>query len=117
MEVMIAHARDPVVPPSQLRPEIPADLEAGRASLPRQESRRSLSRTPRAWPRPSTPAPTPPNWSPEHAARLVADHPDAARREPLARAATVPDAIRRSESRVASPTARRSQSAEVPRFM
>jgi len=27
-ELMIAHARDPVVPPSQLRPEIPADLEA-----------------------------------------------------------------------------------------
>src|SRR5262249_16733426 len=27
MEVMIAHTRDPVVPPSQLRPEIPADLE------------------------------------------------------------------------------------------
>ncbi len=27
MEVMIAHARDPVTPPSQVRPEIPADLE------------------------------------------------------------------------------------------
>jgi serine/threonine-protein kinase len=27
MEVMIAHTRDPVVPPSDLRPEIPADLE------------------------------------------------------------------------------------------
>jgi len=27
-ELMIAHSRDPVVPPSQLRPEIPADLEA-----------------------------------------------------------------------------------------
>ncbi len=26
-EVMMAHARDPVVPPSQLRPEIPPDLE------------------------------------------------------------------------------------------
>ncbi|HEX3447057.1 MAG TPA: serine/threonine-protein kinase, partial [Isosphaeraceae bacterium] len=26
-EVMMAHARDPVVPPSQLRPEVPADLE------------------------------------------------------------------------------------------
>lgn len=26
--IMIAHARDPVVPPSQVRPEIPADLEA-----------------------------------------------------------------------------------------
>ena len=25
--VMIAHARDPLVPPSQLRPEIPEDLE------------------------------------------------------------------------------------------
>jgi serine/threonine-protein kinase len=27
-ELMIAHARDPVVPPSQVRPDIPADLEA-----------------------------------------------------------------------------------------
>ena len=27
MDVMIAHARDPVVPPSQLRPDIPEDLE------------------------------------------------------------------------------------------
>jgi serine/threonine-protein kinase len=28
MDMMIAHARDPVVPPSSLRPNIPADLEA-----------------------------------------------------------------------------------------
>jgi serine/threonine-protein kinase len=28
MDVMVGHARDPVVPPSQYRPEIPADLEA-----------------------------------------------------------------------------------------
>jgi serine/threonine-protein kinase len=28
VDLMIAHARDPVVPPSKLRPEIPADLEA-----------------------------------------------------------------------------------------
>ncbi len=28
MKVMIAHIRDPVTPPSQLRPELPADLEA-----------------------------------------------------------------------------------------
>ena len=27
MEVMIAHTRDPVIPPSQFRPDIPADLE------------------------------------------------------------------------------------------
>ena len=27
MEVMIAHTRDPVVPPSSVRPEVPADLE------------------------------------------------------------------------------------------
>ena len=25
--IMIAHARDPVVPPSRLRPDVPADLE------------------------------------------------------------------------------------------
>ena len=28
MEVMVAHARDPVTPPSQLQPNIPPDLEA-----------------------------------------------------------------------------------------
>jgi serine/threonine-protein kinase len=28
MAIMIAHARDPVLPPSQFRPEVPADLEA-----------------------------------------------------------------------------------------
>ena len=43
-ELMIAHARDPVVPPSHLRPEIPADLEAVVHALPRQEGRRPLSR-------------------------------------------------------------------------
>jgi serine/threonine-protein kinase len=28
MAVMVAHARDPVVPPSQIKPDVPADLEA-----------------------------------------------------------------------------------------
>jgi serine/threonine protein kinase len=28
MEVMVAHARDPVIPPSQIRPDLPRDLEA-----------------------------------------------------------------------------------------
>jgi serine/threonine-protein kinase len=28
MAVMVAHARDPVVPPSQVKPDVPADLEA-----------------------------------------------------------------------------------------
>jgi serine/threonine-protein kinase len=27
MELIVAHARDPVAPPTQLRPEVPADIE------------------------------------------------------------------------------------------
>ena len=45
----MAHARDPVVPPSQLRPEIPADLEQVVVQLPGQEARRSLFRRQGPW--------------------------------------------------------------------
>ena len=79
MEVMVAHARDPVTPPSQIRADIPADLEARRAPLPRQEPGRPLSGY--AEPRPSSrcAAPTPRTGRPSHAARLVADHDELAR--------------------------------------
>ena len=50
--VMIAHARDPVVPPSQVRPGIPEAPGARRAALPGQGPRPSDSRTPRAWSEP-----------------------------------------------------------------
>ena len=57
MEVMVAHARDPVIPPSDLQPDIPGDLEPScSAASPR--TRRSLSR--HAEPRPGAAAvPTP----------------------------------------------------------
>ena len=40
--VMIAHARDPVVPPSQVRPGIPEDLEQRRVALPGQGRGRAV---------------------------------------------------------------------------
>ena len=42
--VMMAHARDPVVPPSQVRPGVPEDLERRGPPLPGQEARGPLSR-------------------------------------------------------------------------
>ena len=45
-ELMIAHARDPVVPPSRHRPEIPADLEAVVLKCLAKKPERSLSRRP-----------------------------------------------------------------------
>ncbi len=44
MEVMIAHTRDPVLPPSVFRPGVPSDLEAGRDAMPVQEAQRSIPR-------------------------------------------------------------------------
>ena len=43
LKVIIAHASQDVVPPSRLRPEMPADVEADRHALPGQAARRSLS--------------------------------------------------------------------------
>ena len=40
--IMMAHARDPVVPPSQVRPGVPADLEQRGPPLPGQEARRPI---------------------------------------------------------------------------
>lgn len=77
MEVMIAHTRDPVEPPSRLNPEVPADLE--------QVVLRCLAK------RPDDRDPDTPTladalaacadaagWSPAHAAAWWRDHPDAA---------------------------------------
>ena len=67
MEVMVAHARDPVTPPSQIRADIPADLEA--------VVLRCLAKNPNDR-YPDTPSlaqaldacADAANWSPEHAA-------------------------------------------------
>jgi serine/threonine-protein kinase len=67
MEVMVAHARDPVTPPSQLHPGVPADLEAvvlrclAKHPDDRYPDTRSLAAALDACADAS-------NWSPEHAA-------------------------------------------------
>jgi eukaryotic-like serine/threonine-protein kinase len=67
MEVMVAHARDPVIPPSRLRPNIPPDLEAivlrclAKNPKDRYPDTPSLARDLEACADAS-------NWSPEHAA-------------------------------------------------
>jgi len=74
MAVMVAHARDPVTPPSQIRADIPPDLE--RIVL------RCLAKKP-ADRYPDTPSlaqdleacADAPNWSPRHAALWWRDHP------------------------------------------
>jgi eukaryotic-like serine/threonine-protein kinase len=81
MEVMIAHTRDPVVPPSEVHPGVPADLE--------QVVLRCLAK------RPSDRYPDTPSlaaalaacagaadWSPEHAAEWWEAHPEASETEP-----------------------------------
>ena len=67
MEVMVAHARDPVPPPSQIRADIPPDLEAvvlrclAKNPKDRYPDTTSLARALDA-------CADAPNWSPEHAA-------------------------------------------------
>ena len=67
MEVMVAHARDPVPPPSQIRADIPPDLEAvvlrclAKNPKDRYPDTSSLARALDA-------CADAPNWSPEHAA-------------------------------------------------
>jgi serine/threonine-protein kinase len=81
MEVMIAHTRDPVVPPSQVHPEVPGDLEG--------VVLRCLSKSPddRYPDMPTLAAALAAcvdvdGWSPEHAAAWWRDHPEASRPEP-----------------------------------
>jgi len=86
MAVMVAHARDPVTPPSQIRADIPADLE--RVVL------RCLAKKPDDR-YPDTPSlaedleacADAPNWSPRHAALWWRDHSGAGPGETTARPA------------------------------
>jgi serine/threonine-protein kinase len=82
MEVMMAHVRDTVIPPSQLRAEIPADLE--RVVL------RCLAKNPhdRFQDTPSLAlelerCADSVNWSPKHAARWWQDHQGQTLEKPL----------------------------------
>jgi eukaryotic-like serine/threonine-protein kinase len=67
MEVMVAHARDPVTPPSQIQPDVPRDLEAviirclAKNPKDRYPDTPSLAKALDACADAS-------NWSPEHAA-------------------------------------------------
>ena len=111
MEVMVAHARDPVPPPSQFRPDIPPDLEAivlrclAKNPKDRYPDTTSLARALDA-------CADAPNWSPEHAAhwwRTTANSTSSNNNRIL----KLPDAITQ-ESPV--PT-QELESAEVPRFV
>jgi hypothetical protein len=67
MAIMIAHTRDPVTPPSRIKPGIPADLEAvvlrclAKNPNDRYTDTTRLAEAPAAWANAD-------NWSPEHAA-------------------------------------------------
>jgi serine/threonine protein kinase len=112
MEVMVAHARDPVPPPSQLRADIPADLEAvvlrclAKNPQDRYPNTTSLARALDA-------CADAPNWSPEHAALWWQNIANSSPSDNNNRTFKLPDAITQ-ESPV--PT-QELESAEVPRFM
>jgi serine/threonine-protein kinase len=120
MEVMIAHTRDPVVPPSQVHPGVPADLE--RVVL------RCLAKKPEDR-YPDTPSLAADlaacvdavGWSPEHAADwweghpgTIAPDPDAARAPTIARESPPAEG---EETPPAAESSSRLQSAEAPRLM
>ncbi|MFI5459681.1 MAG: serine/threonine-protein kinase [Isosphaerales bacterium] len=92
MAVMVAHARDPVTPPSQIRADIPADLE--RIVL------RCLAKKP-ADRYPDTPSLAQDleacadahNWSPRHAAQWWRAHPGPGPDEITARLAAIRDPL------------------------
>ncbi len=73
MEVMVAHARDPVTPPSQLRPDVPADLEAVVLRCLAKNPEIAIP-TRRASPRHSIAAPTPRTGRPSIAAEWWRTH-------------------------------------------
>jgi serine/threonine protein kinase len=112
MEVMVAHARDPVPPPSQFRADIPADLEAvvlrclAKNPQDRYPNTASLARALDA-------CADAPNWSPEHAALWWQNIANSSPSDNNNRTFKLPDAITQ-ESPV--PT-QELESAEVPRFM
>ena len=112
MEVMVAHARDPVTPPSQFRPDLPRDLEA--------VILRCLAKNPKDR-YPDTPSlakaldgcADAPNWSPEHAARWWQAN---LRLNPSA--ITAPPCSERVANTVERPVPTEElESAEVPGFM
>jgi eukaryotic-like serine/threonine-protein kinase len=112
MEVMVAHARDPVPPPSQFRADIPADLEAivlrclAKNPQDRYPNTASLARALDA-------CADAPNWSPEHAALWWQNIANSSPGDNNNRTFKLPDAITQ-ESPV--PT-QELESAEVPRFI
>ena len=81
MEVMIAHTRDPVASPSQVHPEIPADLERvvlrclAKSPEDRYPDTPSLAAALAACDRAD-------GWSSEQAAAWWSDHPEATQAEP-----------------------------------
>ena len=113
MEVMVAHARDPVPPPSQIRADIPSDLEAvvlrclAKNPKDRYPDTTSLARALDA-------CADAPNWSPEHAAHWWQTTANSSSNHNNNRTVRLaPDAITQ-ESPV--PT-QEMESAEVPRIM
>jgi eukaryotic-like serine/threonine-protein kinase len=109
MEVMIAHARDPVVPPSHLQPGIPADLERvvlqclAKNPDDRYPDATSLAGALAACADAS-------NWSPRHALDWWQSHRDGAASE-----ASEPNAAPSPQENSASTVSL--QSAEAPRLM
>jgi serine/threonine-protein kinase len=112
MEVMFAHVRDTVTPPSQIRSEIPADLE--RVVL------RCLAKNPddRYQDTPSLAdhldrCADSANWSPGHAALWWQSHQDQTRQNPAAQAVPIHD----RPTPQAVPVAEGLESAAADRFM
>jgi len=92
MAVMVAHARDPVTPPSQIRPDIPADLERvvlrclAKKPDDRYPDTASLAQDLEA-------CADAPNWSPRHAALWWRTNPIADPDETTRRPAEMRDSL------------------------
>jgi serine/threonine protein kinase len=113
MEVMVAHARDPVPPPSQIRADIPPDLEAvvlrclAKNPKDRYPDTTSLARALDA-------CADAPNWSPEHAAHWWQTTASSSSNDYNNRTVRLPPDAITQESPV--PT-QEMESAEVPRIV